>query len=178
MRISATFQVPRVNLARFREAIHERLSEALVQGAFTWLATVVEESTSVGLPIWSAASIATFLPLARYVGMSLGSSPVAGAPDRTGLGIANGQATFDPGETTPGLYVFSYSTTLPHLIVNEYYNANTFLNPKTGEPYFHLHHPGPYRFQEKGEAAFLRFAGGVELPGWSSILDTVTLRVG
>jgi hypothetical protein len=178
MHISATFQAPRVNMARFREALHEQLSEALVQGAFTWLATVVEESTSAGLPIWSAASIATFSPLAHYVGMSLALSPVAGAPDRVEMGLANGQATFEPGTTTPGVYVFSYSTTLPHLTINEYENANTFLNPKTGQPYFHLHHPGPYHFQEKGQRAFLDFAKDVQLPGWSSILDTVTLRVG
>ena len=77
------------------------------------------------------------------------------------------------------LYRFTYSTTLPHLIVNEYYNANLFRNPATGEPYFHLTNPGPYHFQEAGQRAFRQYASSqVSLPGWESFLDTVTLRVG
>lgn len=177
-KMTATFRYPRVNRARYQQTLHEMLSEVLVQAAFKWLATVITESTAVGLPVWSAASIATFSPLASYVGMGLALAPAGDAPDRVQLGLANGEATFHAGDETPGLYTFSYSTTLPHLIINEYYNANTFINPNTGAPYFHLHHPGPYRFQEKAERAFRDFAAQVELPGWGALLDVVTIHVG
>jgi len=173
MHISATFHAPRVNFARFRQSLHEQLSEALAQAATVWLQATATEI----VPVWSAASRATFSPLASHVGYVLALSPVADAPNRIDLGIANGTGTFET-DASQGLYRFTYSTTLPHLIINEYYNANTFINPNTGMPYFRLRNPGPYHFQEAGQRAFREFASGVELPGWGSILDTVTLRVG
>jgi len=178
MRCHGTFRIPKVNQRSFRAALDSQLTSVLVEAARVWLTTVIMESTSAGLPIWSAASIATLSPLASYVNMSLAIAPAGSAPDRVALGLANGKATFEPGTVTPGLYLFSYETTLPHLIINEYNNANTFINPKTGTPYFHLRNPGPYRFQEKGEQAFRNFVAHVELPGWGSFLDIVTIHVG
>jgi hypothetical protein len=46
-----------------------------------------------------------------------------------------------------GRYSFTYDTTLAHLIINEYYDARQWG--------FHLIHPGPYNFQERGKKAFL-----------------------
>jgi len=175
MRFKANFQVPKVNLSRFQEAMHTRLSENLAQAGMVWL-----EATAEGrVPVWSGASRATFSPLASYVGYVLSLAPLNSAPNRVQLGIDNGKATFEAGTQNPAVYSFSYSTTLPHLIVNEYHNANTFINPATGEPYFHLTWPGPYDFQGKGKRSFQKFAANeVRLPGWASILDVTSLSVG
>jgi hypothetical protein len=177
MRLTAKFQVPNVNFDRFRQALHEKLSESLTEAAKQWLTAVVPVSTMEGIPVWSAASRATFSPLASYATYALALAPAGDAPDRVQLGLENGEATFEADRNT-GIYRFSYSTTLPHLIINEYHNANTFVNPATGAPYFHLKRPGPYHFQEAGERAFRQFASTVELPGWQSIVDTTQLSVG
>jgi hypothetical protein len=176
MHMSARFQVPKVNLARFKEALHARLSECLAQAAAIWLQT-----TATGIvPVWSGASRATFSELAGYVGYVLSFPIQSDAPNRIGWGVSEGTGTFMlQTDVAKGLYQFSYSTTLPHLMINEYYNANLFTNPLTGQPYFHLIHPGPYHFQEAGQEAFRRYASSeIVLPGWDSILDTVRLCVG
>jgi len=173
MRLSAVFQVPRVDWNRFRAALHERLVTALTDATRQWL-----QATAVDLvPVWSGASRATFSPLASYVNFVLSCTPAVGAPNRIDLGIANGTGTWTAGEI-PGLYRFIYSTMLPHLIINEYYNANTFINPHTGLPYFHLTNPGPYHFQEAGARAFEEVAAKVQLPGWDAILTTTIVRAG
>jgi len=173
MRLTGTFQIPRVNLGRFRQALHVRLSEALAQASMKWLEATAEAT----VPVWSGASRATFSPLASYISYALSLTPVGTAPNRIELGVATGKGAFDVDDSQ-GIYSFTYSTTLPHLIVNEYSDANSFINPETGVPYFHLRNPGPYHFQEKGERAFRQYASTTELPGWGSILDVVTLRVG
>ena len=125
MHLTAKFQVPNVNFDRFRQALHEKLSESLTEAAKQWLMAVVPVSTMEGIPVWSAASRATFSPLASYATYALALAPAGDAPDRVHLGLENGDATFEADRNT-GIYRFSYSTTLPHLIINEYYNANTF----------------------------------------------------
>lgn len=170
MHIRAVFKAPRLNLAKYRRKLHEQLTRALVESCQVWL------TAAVGLPIWSGASVATFTPLASHVAFALAPTPVGGAPNRVAIGIANGSAEFEAGTGRPGLYTFTYSTTLPHLIVNEYHNANLFLGPNG--PYFHLKNPGPYHFQKKAEQAFRSFVPTIELPGWGSILDVATIVVG
>lgn len=173
MRLTARFRIPRVDFNRFQTALHERLSEALVQAAFKWL-----EATATDIvPVWSGASRATFSPLASQIGYVLTLAPVPTAPNRVDLGIANGTGTFET-DAGQGLYRFTYSTTLPHLIINEYYNANTFINPKTGLPYFHLRRPGPYHFQRVGARVFRQFARTVGLPGWRDIVSITPVNVG
>ncbi len=180
MHLTAVFQLPSVDMGKFRQALDERLIRETAQGAVKWLTKVIEEATPrVGMPVWSAASRATFTPLASQVEFALAYSPVAGAPNRIDIGIGaspGDNGTFERGET-PGLYSFTYSTTLPHLIINEYYNANTFLDPE-GKPYFRLKDPGPYHFQEKGKAAFLKYASEVSLPDVRSFVSVQQYVVG
>ncbi len=177
MKLSFTCQMPRIAKARFRAELHRQLSEALAESCRVWLTTVIKESTSVGLPIWSAASIATLAPLASHVAYSLALIPAADAPNRVSFGLANGEADFEAGTQVAGLYTFTYYTTLPHLVINEYHNANTFGDQKTGKT-FHLKNPGPYHFQEKGLAAFRAFASTLVLPGWRALLDVATIHIG
>lgn len=166
MHFTANFRLPRVDMNGFRQALDETLIRATTEGAKVWLTKVIEDSTPrVGMPVWSAASRATFSPLASQVAFALAYSPVPDAPSRIDVGIGaspGDNGTFERGEK-PGIYSFTYSTTLPHLIINEYHNANT-LRDKHGTLRFHLTDPGPYHFQEKGKAAFLKHANEVSLP--------------
>ncbi len=171
MHIKAKFQAPRIDLNRYKEALHARLSEKLAQAGMEYL-----EATAEAIPEWSSASKATFSPLACHVGYVLTFEQAPGAPNRVELGLENGTAEFVTNPDT-GLYSFTYYTTLPHLIVNEYYNANTFVNPKTGHRYFKLIHPGPYHFQEAGKKAFQLEAVTVILPDWRDSVTVKTIRV-
>jgi hypothetical protein len=163
----------------FRQALNERLIRATTEGATVWLTKVIEDSTPrVGMPVWSAASRATFAPLASQVTYALAYAPEGDAPNRIDVGIGaspGDNGTFERGETA-GIYSFTYSTTLPHLIINEYNNANTFRD-KNGRLRFHLTDPGPYHFQEKGKAAFLKHAAQVSLPD-VSIFTATTIAIG
>jgi len=159
-----------VNLNQFQQALHQELAKALVDGAKTYLETVAPKNMSEGIPVWSGASRATFSELASYVEYVISCSPVHGAPNRIALGTDSGTAIFEPGTVSPGVYSFTYETTLPHLIINEYHDATQWG--------FRLKNPGPYHFQEKGRLAFEQFASTVVLPGWGSLLDVVQLRVG
>ena len=79
--------------------------------------------------------------------------------DRTGMGTASGDGQMVTDKKT-GEYSFTYSTTLPWLIWNEYHNANVEPDPTL---FYRLIKPGPYNFQVIGARAFLRFADKVDL---------------
>ena len=170
MRLIGNFQIPAIDVAKFKSALHKTLSEALTVGTKAYLETVVPLVSTEGVPVWSGASRATFARLASYVEYAINWTPVPKAPDRISLGLDTGTATFDTGQTKEGVYTFTYLTDLPHLIVNEYHDATQWG--------FHLTHPGPYRFQEKGKDAFEAATSDIELPSWESFLDTRQMNVG
>ena len=129
-----------------------------------WLqATVLAE-----VPVWSGASRATFQALASSISVDIPIEPVA--PDRTGLGAAMSTGNFDDGKSKPGRFVFRYSTTLPWLIINEYFDARQWG--------FHLTKPGPYQFQVAGQRAFIQSTRGVHLPDPWTCLKSNTIKVG
>jgi hypothetical protein len=74
-----------------------------------------------------------------------------------------------------GAYMAEYSTTLWHLIYNEYNNANA--NPEEARIYSRLIQPGPYSFQEKANAAFLEATKFVKLPSPWGCLTLVPRQV-
>jgi hypothetical protein len=154
--------------ARFKKALHEHLTERLVQGAFAWLTTVTDI-----VPVWTGASQSTFTPLASYIGYALSIVPDSNAYSRVELGIGNVGTSW---VAQNGVYSFTYSTTLNHLIINEYQNANEFLDAD-GNPYFRLKNPGPYHFQEAGAKAFAKEAAEATLPGWSQLLRAKSITV-
>jgi len=156
MKFTGTFVAPRVDLAKFRAQLHSELLELLTRAAFEWL-----EETAKTIPQWSGASAATFLHLARQIGYSLPISKASNAPfsgESIGLAQSKGEFVSDPQS---GKYHFEYSTRLTHLIYNEFNNANITPDEKL---FSRLLNPGPYRFQDRGQAAFLRVASGVRLP--------------
>ncbi len=149
MKFTGTLRAPRIDLDKYRRVLDKQLREDIAQAIMQWLeATVLAE-----VPVWSGASRATFLALARNIEYNIPISPVA--PSRVGRGMAESSGSLET-DAMKGRYVFQYQTTLPWLIVNEYFDATQWG--------FHLKKPGPYDFQKKGEAAFRSFAENVRLP--------------
>lgn len=153
MKINANFTSILIDIEKTKELYHQYMMEKLTQVAFAWV-----NAAEAVVPVWTGASKATFLQLAHAVGFTITivSSPTAPA-DATGLGKAQSEGRLGPVDPDKGQYFFTYSTTLDHLIENEQINANTALG-------LHLKHPGPYHFQELGQAAFEKEAKDTRLP--------------
>jgi len=163
MKFTARFSVPRIDVSAYRSALDRHMKEMIGQALLTWLEAVLAE-----IPVWSGASRATFQKLARAVGYSLPVSPVAvnaahglftSRIDRTGMGQSASAGEMVTDKET-GEYTFTYSTTLPWLIWNEYHNANVDPDPSL---FYRVIKEGPYNFQAIGARAFLRFADDVDL---------------
>jgi len=90
------------------------------------------------------------------------------APSRVDRGMSESSGSLE-ADATKGRYVFQYQTTLPWLIINEYFDATQWG--------FHLKKPGPYDFQKKGQAAFRKFAETVRLPDPFECLKSTTIKV-
>jgi len=166
MRFTGTFRAPRLNEAKYRKILHEHLTDVLPDATVQWLGTVLPN-----IPVWSGASAATFLPLARKVAYE-------NLPTSNNYGLRHAEGDFDPGRSDPNRYVFTYSTTLAHLIWNEFHNANIDPDPTKWPPPAVLKKPGPYEFQKLGQEAFEKFAAGVSLPDPFVALRTRQIRVG
>jgi len=166
MKLFATFRAPRYNIVEYERLLQDRLGRAIAEAAAEWLG-----ATMSLIPVWSGASHGTFRPLASKLGLQLVITPRAFV-NRIGFGEANatGEVTAD---AAAGRFTFSYSTTLAHLIYNEFNNANITPDPTL---FARLLQPGPYRFQEAGEKAFRDFAAGVTLPDPSSTIQVRTVR--
>lgn len=169
MKFKVRFKAPRINFQRYSQELRDELTDKIALAAFAWL-----DATTDKIPQWSGASAATFLHLAREVNFSLPISEATLAPNRVSLGLreSDGGITLDPHR---GRFTFSYSTTLEHLIFNEFNNANITHDPKV---FSRLLNPGPYQFQAKGKAAFLRVASSVRLPDPFRFLSIKTFKVG
>lgn len=163
MKIKATFRAARIDFSAYRKALQERLGDMLALAAFEWLA-----ATTATIPVWSGASMATFQPLASQISFNLSINPVSFA-DRISLGLSNATGTF-VADAASGKFEFSYSTSLAHLIYNEFNNANISPDPTL---FARLIKPGPYQFQIKGADAFRKVAQDVELPAPTYKLTTI-----
>jgi hypothetical protein len=131
---------------------------ALKRAAIAWLS-----AATAPIPTWSGASLGTFSELAAEVGFTLSINPTANGR-RLGLGPGAGAAASTGrfgGSIRRGVFTFEYTTSLEHLIFNEFNNANVVIDPKV---FSSLKHPGPYMFQQKGLAAFIESVKTVELP--------------
>jgi hypothetical protein len=164
MKFTAQFSIPRIDVAAYQSALHAHMSDMIAHALMVWLEAVLAE-----IPVWSGASRATFVKLAQQIGYSLPVAPAAVSAahglftsriDRTGRGEASSDGGVVTNQQT-GEYSFTYSTTLPWLIWNEYHNANIEPDPTL---FYRLIKEGPYNFQAIGARAFLRFADRVDLP--------------
>jgi hypothetical protein len=154
MKIKAVLKAPRVDFVGYRKRLQEVLGEAIARAAFEWLG-----ATTAVVPTWSGASQATFSHLASAVGLTLSIAPVARL-NRVNLGLTNASGSLTT-DAEKGIFKFEYGTTLQYLIFNEFNNANIIRPPGL---FSKLIQPGPYRFQDKGAAAFEKVAKDVRLP--------------
>jgi len=163
MQFKAQFSIPRIDVAAYRNALDAHMKGLIAQGLMEWLEAVLAE-----IPVWSGASRATFVKLAQQISYNLPVGPAAvqaahglftSRIDRTAAGMSQSEGSLTANKQT-GEYTFTYSTTLPWLIWNEYHNANVEPDPTL---FYRLLEPGPYQFQIIGARAFLRFADSVDL---------------
>lgn len=172
MKFTATFNIPRFDGAKYAKILREYFVDHLTEAAVKWLGAVTPH-----IPVWSGASIATFLPLARAVSYPLSIQPSLlsrGSRVQMGLDNADGSLDVDEGK---GSFTFTYSTSLAHLIWNEFNNANIHPDPTKWPPPAELITPGPYFFEVYGRDAFEEYAAGVTLPDPFMALRARTIRV-
>jgi len=167
MKFVSKYRRPRLNLAGYKKVLDKYMMELLAQGLMAWLEAAIAE-----VPVWSGASRASFIKVAKTIDFSV---PVSGgtAPfNRVGMGQAASTGELE-ADIKSGMYTFSYGTSLPWLIWNEFHNAN--LNP---DPtlFAKLKKPGPYDFQVKGAAAFLHATNLIDLPRVAPFVQSVLVR--
>jgi hypothetical protein len=170
MRVKYSFRSPRIDVEAYRKTLDKQMKEALAQGLMAWLDAVLVE-----IPDWSGASRATFIQLASLIGHNVDAGGGAAPFNRVGEGISNGQGEMTTDQAK-GLYTFTYGTTLPWLVWNEYHNANTDPDPTKWPSPSILHKPGPYRFQDKGARAFQKIADSVQLPKVAPFIKSSPVR--
>lgn len=155
MRFTGTLKALKCDKARFKRELQEELSELIAKSAFAWLNAALQP-----IPSWSGAARSTFSDLASRINFQLSVQPKATAPDRRNLGenSGTGEIMIDPMR---GKAFFKYTTTLDHLIFNEF-NANPASDPRVFAP-TRIRNT-PYNFQEKAAAAWQRVANTAKLP--------------
>lgn len=151
LKMKAKLQSPRLDVSRYIKVMETLARVTLSQAIFEYVVT----AQSI-IPVWTGASVTTLTDLARTIGLPLIVTPSGSAASRPGL-VAKSQAKAkaeSSGSLTvgAGVYSFSYSTGLQHLVYNEYNNANIDRPP---ELFSQLKNPGPYNFQEHTKSAVL-----------------------
>ncbi len=149
MKFTAKFQLPELNLRKFKQQLDRELTDLLIESAIAWL-----QAGSFKVPVWSGAARSTFLDLASRVNFSIGISPVSTAPDRRSLGRSQGTGELKIDKKR-GIYGFVYATTLDHLIENEL-GVSSLPNLIT---------PTPYNFRAAALRAWEQVAIKSSLPG-------------
>ena len=178
-KFTARFKQVEINLSSWEKGLSDALTKGIKKAAIVWLnATVL-----LVVPIWSGASRATFLKLARAVSFPLtitgiqarsSNNPWAKGPS---IGFQQSEGKLNTDRLKDGIATFTYETSLFHLVFNEYNNANE--NPEAGRLFARLKEPGPYNFQKIGQDAFEDYArSAVALPSPFKSLKFKSLRVG
>ncbi len=158
MQFKATFEKPRIDRAAWFRLMGGEMEQTLEIAVVAWL-----NAATAPIPVWSGASRGTFSDLAARVNFSLRIAPTA-LGSKLGLGPSTGAAQSTGTFTVDrrrGIFRAKYSTSLEHLIFNEFNNANAGGDPKV---FARLRNPGPYGFLDKGAAAFERAAAQGKLP--------------
>ena len=142
--------------------LNQYLNDFVKRGGIKWLGATVLAI----IPTWSKASRATFQKLARELGTSIPYGPQLSRKDREPLGLSTGSGSgFFP--STTGQPYFIYSSTLRYLEYNEYNRAVAGLPPK---PFSNFVTRTPYRFQDKGAAAWAAHLTTFKLPDLTKYL--------
>lgn len=164
-KLQGKFNAPVLDLDKYKAALEKKAREVLARAMFEYVVTVQGI-----VPVWSGASHATLTELALLVGVPLAIQPSPTAYDRTGYGRARGGAKL---VASSGEYGFVFETDLPHLVYNEYNNAN--INPDAGLKGTLLN-PGPYHFQKATKDAVLVILRDFELPDLNTVIRRKRVR--
>lgn len=164
-KISGKFKEPFIDIDKYKKLLQDQLVESVIQAAMRWLSTATDI-----VPVWSGASRATFLSLARAIHYSLSISPRV--ISRVSLGNAHGDGGLQI-DRDAAKFSFYYSTTLPHLIYNEYNDANQNPDPTL---YSRLLQPGPYNFQDIARQACLSELSNARLPDPRAAIGTKVVK--
>jgi len=167
----ANFKSIEIDEEKWKQRLIDRLTKQVKRAAIVWLnATVL-----LTIPVWSGASRATFLKLARSVSFPLTITGIQARSSENSralgpsIGFQQSEGKLDLSEASRGIVNFTYGTSLFHLVFNEFQNANQ--NPIAGRLFARLKEPGPYNFQKIGQDAFEDFVkDAVELPSpWKAL---------
>lgn len=159
MKFTPKFKPILFDLKAYQDALDGYFMRKLREGGRKWLDATVRTSTHI--PTWSGGSRATFMKLAADFGTSVPIGRIRARRDRVQEGIARSAGSGLRINPARGLWQFEYRTDLPWLVFNEY-------NPPVPGPF-----PAPwsanvrwtpYHFQDKGAAAWMKFAAKVKLP--------------
>ncbi len=162
MKMTCDFQLLKLNTGSYKKAVKNDLMQKLKDAVGLWIQAAITI-----IPVWSGASHGTFMKLAGKIGMTFSIAGTGGFPGMLGPEYGNSHSQ---GRLTEwgGSYIAEYSTTLWHLIYNEYNNANA--DPDAGRLFARLIRPGPYMFQEAANAAFSGYVKTVRMPSpWAYI---------
>jgi hypothetical protein len=139
----------RLDVEAVKKDIERDVTEKLKEAVRAYLRAILFNV----IPVWSGASVATFIKLAAQVDQQVTISPRVRSRIGLGSNLSEGRLEINMGT---GIIKAVYSTSLPHLIFNEFNDASS-----VG---IRLRQPGPYDFQGKGSQAFLQVASKVKLP--------------
>ena len=146
----------------YMRLVNKDFIEELKEGGALWL----DKCLSI-IPVWSGASHGTFMKIAAEIGRSVNVATRTSIPGMVGPG-AGDAASSASLKAENGVFTLEYTTSLWHLVYNEYNNANA--DPKAARLFAQLLRPGPYKFQEQGGEVFKDFAKQVRLPSpWKAL---------
>jgi len=165
-KMSAILQEVDIDIGLYERQLRAALAENITRAAFEY----VNAALTV-IPVWSGASQATFTEIAQAISLPLAIANRPGAPNRTqlGQGLSSGEL-----DTTGTSVSFVYETALPHLIYNEFNNANT--NPDRSL-FSQLIQPGPYGFRQIASSAAEAITQSFVGPNISSRITTRRVRL-
>lgn len=168
MRFKANFRLMKLNVRAYKKAAFKSMIQSNMIAGQAWINATVK---GVPIPTWGGASRATFVKLATELGTSV---PIGARRARDTASRGRAASSGSGVVTTPaGLYVgFIYETSLGHLIYNEYNRAVAGRYP---QPWSNRVRFTPYRFQDKGEAAWRSYASTVRLPNPFKHIKTTKL---
>lgn len=169
MKMTFDYELMKLGIKQYEKAMEERLLDGLMHGGVKWLHACLSQ-----IPVWAGASHGTFIKIAEKLGATITVSAISGIPGYKTAADGKAEST---GKLIKGKgkFILEYSTTLWHLIYNEYKDGN--IDKKEARVFSRLTRPGPYGFQAAGAEAFEQVAKTVKLPNPWQTLKIVKRKV-
>lgn len=104
--ISVEINYPKINMAKTEDAIHEHMTEFVINALKVWVLHTVQP-----IPVWSGAARASFLQLAAEARTSIEITPIAPSRILLGLTEATSEVIVIPGKE----YGWTWHSNLIHL---------------------------------------------------------------